>query len=50
MTDRSFMISCPLALKGCTLNIPSFTFGKQLSSRATPKTMRKAKAKLHKGL
>lgn len=47
MADRGFMISGALALKGCTLNIPPFTCGKQLSSRATTKTRRIARARIH---
>lgn len=48
MADRGFMVSGALALKGCTLNIPPFfTCGKQLSSRATTKTRRIARARIH---
>ena len=47
MADRGFLISGALALRGATLNIPPFTKGKRLSSFATTKTRRIARARIH---
>ena len=47
MADRGFLIRGELALKGATLNIPPFSFGKQMSRNATTKTRRIARARIH---
>ena len=47
MADRGFLIRDLLALRGATLNVPPFACGKQLSSRATTKTRRIARARIH---
>lgn len=47
MADRGFLIRDILACRGATLNIPPFTHGKQLSSAATTKTRRIARARIH---
>ena len=47
MADRGFLIRGELALKGATLNIPPFSFGKQMCSNATTKTRRIARARIH---
>lgn len=44
MIHREILISGTLALRGATLNIPPFIFGKQLTSRATNDTIRVARA------
>ncbi|XP_062570542.1 uncharacterized protein LOC134232567 [Saccostrea cucullata] len=47
MADRGFLIRGDLALKGATLNIPPFSFGRQMGSNATTKTRRIARARIH---
>ena len=47
MADRGSLIRDLLTLKGATLNIPPFAHGKQLSSAATTKTRRIARARIH---
>ncbi|XP_046550801.1 uncharacterized protein LOC124260515 isoform X3 [Haliotis rubra] len=47
MADRGFLIRDLLALRGCTLNIPPFAHGKQLSKAAVKKTRRIAHARIH---
>lgn len=47
MADRGFLIRGELAMKGATLNIPPFSFGKQMCSNATTKTRRIAQARIH---
>lgn len=47
MADRGFLIRDMLARRSATLNIPPFSMGKQLSSRAVTKTRRIASARIH---
>ena len=47
MADRGFQIRDLLALRGCTLNIPVFSNGTQLSGRGTSKTRRIASIRIH---
>ncbi|CAG2200694.1 unnamed protein product [Mytilus edulis] len=47
MADHGFTISDLLALKGATLAIPPFAYGRQLSSRAVTRTRRIANARIH---
>ncbi|XP_061186814.1 uncharacterized protein LOC133194932 [Saccostrea echinata] len=47
MADRGFLIRDLLARRSCTLNIPPYSMGRQLSSRAVTKTRRIASARIH---
>ena len=47
MADRGFLIRDLLARRSCTLNIPPFSMGKPLSSKAVTKTRRIASARIH---
>jgi hypothetical protein len=47
MADRGFLIRDLLAKHSATLNIPPYSMGKQLSSRAVTKTRRIASARIH---
>ncbi|XP_067653295.1 uncharacterized protein [Haliotis asinina] len=47
MADRGFLIRDLLTKRMCTLNIPPFSMGKQLKSRAVAKTMRIASSHIH---
>jgi hypothetical protein len=47
MADRGFLIRDLLARRSCTLNIPTFSMGRQMSSRAVTKTRRIASARIH---
>ncbi|CAG2233572.1 unnamed protein product [Mytilus edulis] len=49
MADRGFLIRGDLALKGATLNIPSFSMGKHMCSNATTETDRIARGRIHVG-
>lgn len=47
MADRGFLIRDLLAKWSATLNIPPYSLGKQLSSKAVTKTRRIASARIH---
>ncbi|KAK6167078.1 hypothetical protein SNE40_021184 [Patella caerulea] len=47
MADRGFLIRDVLATRYATLNIPPFSMGKQLSSKAVTKIRRIASARIH---
>lgn len=47
MADRGFLIRDLLAKRSATLNIPPYSMGKQLSSKAVTKTRRIASARIH---
>ena len=47
MADRGFLIRDLLARRSATLNIPPFSMGKQLSSKAVTKTRRIASVRVH---
>lgn len=47
MADRGFLIMDLLAERSATLNIPPYSMGKQLSSKAVTKTRSRASAQIH---
>ncbi|XP_067650547.1 uncharacterized protein [Haliotis asinina] len=47
MADRGFLIRDLLTKRMCTLNIPPFSMGKQLKSKAVAKTRRIASSRIH---
>ena len=47
MADRGFFTRDLLAGRSCTLNVPPYSMGRQLSSRAVTKTRRIASARIH---
>ncbi len=47
MADKGFLIRRLLGMRGATLNMPPFSHGRQLASRAVTRTRRIASARIH---